>query len=602
MKCCFLSAFLLDAFFLLLNCTPTTPDYTGNLSQTGNGIVAGIVYQSDGKTPAESAGVVIHGKDFFADTTENPSKSINTIFTDADGKFTLCPIDTGAYVIEISDSNNNRCLIDSVHVISLHTCLNLRPAILKPAGAVKGLISLSEGGDPRKVLVLVFGIDRFARVDTDGSFRISNLAEGRYDLRFISSLDNYGILDMKHIAVTSAHTTDIDTVKLPFTGIPVSKNVKVSYDTLKQIVSLSWNKPERAVVNSFNVYRKNLDSNTVSAVPLNKSPVTDTIFFDSTGIQNQTYEYNIVAVDKNGNEGVKSGGVSVKVVGAFGLSDSIGCYGTEQNRLFKPLYALMCENYYVVFDAVDPYPSAVYAKFFDLSGNFLKAFIIRQSSITDNIIHLKSAVDNKKNLYVVFNDTTFEYDIDGNLISKIPLNIPEILTGTVHVGADDSVLIYAVNRERGTLSVRNLTGDTVLELIFNGGLAGGLGVATSDKNGNIFISDNSAKKIYKYGPDGNPLTVIGKDSLFYGFGSIDGMTVDSLGNIYVDDSQNDFVYIFSSDGTPVGRFQEHLNTSKWGGTAFDNSEHQSFFINSQFSICILEGNSAKRLFVYKEQR
>jgi hypothetical protein len=309
-----------------INCTT---DIAGGGTETGNPAVVGILYQPDGHTPAAGVAVHIRPKKTLADTAGIAlSKraavlaATDSVVTDSAGQYAFdTTLDTGTYVIEAANGNN-AALIDSVAVKTKTTTDTLAPDTLKPVGALKGVIKLSEGGDPRKVFVLAFGIDRFARVNADGSFKFSGLAEAKYDLRLISSLDNYGVLDTNAIPVVSADTTNLDTISLPFTGIPTPKNVRIAYDTLKQIVTLTWSKPDSALVNGFNVYRRNVDSNTVLK-PLNTNPITDTLYRDSTGIQDQTYEYRVAAVDKNATEGTKSAGVSVKVVGLYQLMDSI---------------------------------------------------------------------------------------------------------------------------------------------------------------------------------------------------------------------------------------------------------------------------------------
>ncbi len=311
---------------------------TGDGSQTGNALV-GKLYASGGTAPAKDVKVTIRPQKSLADTagTGFGKRMADTasVVTDSAGRFAFdSTLDTGTYVIEAA-SGNDAVLIDSVAVKTKAATDSLAPDTLKPAGALKGIIKLSEGGDPRKVFVLAFGIDRFARVNADGSFKFSGLAEARYDLRLISSLDNYGVLDTPNVAVTAAETTDVKTIELPFTGIPTPKNVTISYDTLKKIVTLTWSKADTALVKSFNVYRRNVDSNTV-AVRINASPVADTVFKDSTGVQDQTYEYRVAAVNKSVTEGTQSAAVSVTDVSAFKFRKNFGQPGTGTGQFLSP--------------------------------------------------------------------------------------------------------------------------------------------------------------------------------------------------------------------------------------------------------------------------
>jgi hypothetical protein len=302
--------------FLIL-CDPTSPDQAGNVSQTGNGMVAGIVYETDGATPASDAYVYLRKKNAVVDISDIlTNKFADTIAiarTNSDGEFTIDSIDTGLYVIECTDGGNNFALNDSVPLHYFDSTVILLPAVLKPAGAIKGSIRLSEGGDPRKVFVLMVGIDRYAIVDTNGRFKFERLAEGDYSLRIHPTLDNYAVFDTTDIRVKSADTTDIGVVTPLFTDIPTIKNLTLSYDTLKQRVTLHWSKPDTSIVKSVNVYRGAVDSMTAFFTQLNFFPVMDTAFIDSLCVQNKTYEYRVAAVDAHAAEGVKSAPVKVRI-------------------------------------------------------------------------------------------------------------------------------------------------------------------------------------------------------------------------------------------------------------------------------------------------
>lgn len=321
--------FILPLYFfssLFLLCSQTSINQARNSTQTGNGMIVGVIFNKDGSF-AKNANVSLRKRSSLADTSGTMLKKIvaidtATTITNDSGKFVIDSIDTGTYVILSTDGTNNIALNDSVYVRCKDSMIIVPNDTLKPAGAIKGIIKLAERGDVRKVFVLAFGVDRFAKVNTDGSFKMSALAEGKYSLRFISSLDNYGVLDLENISVQSSDTTNLDTINLPFTGIPTPKGIKVSYDTLKQIVSLAWNKLDSSIVHSFNIYKRNIDSNTVLQ-RLNSNPIVDTIFLDSNGSQDQTYEYMIAAVDKNATEGTKRLAGQIKLIGAFKVQDTL---------------------------------------------------------------------------------------------------------------------------------------------------------------------------------------------------------------------------------------------------------------------------------------
>jgi archaellum component FlaF (FlaF/FlaG flagellin family) len=246
-------------------------------------------------------------------TTKLPINSADTIMTDCNGRFTTDSLDTGFYVVEATDGENDFALIDSVLVKDYDSTL-LPPDTLKPAGAIKGVIRLSEGGDPRKVFVLAFGLDRFATTDSTGGFTFKRLAEGGYTLRVLPTLDDYGILDIMNISVASGDTFDIGVIEPMFTGIPTVKNIAINYDTLTQWVTISWTRPATGKTDYFNIYRRTIDPAAAVFTQLNAFPVIDTLFIDSLGMQNRTYEYRITAVDSaSAAEGAKSPAVTAKI-------------------------------------------------------------------------------------------------------------------------------------------------------------------------------------------------------------------------------------------------------------------------------------------------
>ena len=395
------------------NCSPTV---AGNGSQTPNSVV-GILYQPDGKTPAKGVRVHIRPQKTLADTTgAGLTKRLavlaatDSVVTDNAGRYAFdTTIDTGTFVIEAA-SGNNAVLIDSVAVKNKAVTDSVAPDTLKPAGALKGVIYLSEGGDPRKVFVLAFGIDRFAKVNADGSFKFSGLAQAAYDLRLISGLDNYGVLDTMGIEVRSADTTNLDTISLPFTGIPTPKNMKITYDTLKQIVTLSWSKADTALVKGYNVYRRDTDSS-FGQTPINGTIlVKDTVYKDSSGIQGHSYEYKVVSIDKGDNAGKMSMGATTVIATYFVIDSTYGQAGTLPGQFNYPADIATAPNgdIYVVEignNRVQVFGQNMAAKR-QIGSTFLKA-------------PYKIAIGKDGTAYVAASDTIFVFDSADVVLEKI---------------------------------------------------------------------------------------------------------------------------------------------------------------------------------------
>jgi hypothetical protein len=84
-----------------------------------------------------------------------------------------------------------------------------------------------------------------------------------------------------------------------------------------------------------------VDSNTTLSA-INTQLVIDTVYRDSSGVQDITYEYRVAAVDTFTTEGTRSAVVSVTIAAAFSVKDSIviDSGATEIFYLGNKLYAL----------------------------------------------------------------------------------------------------------------------------------------------------------------------------------------------------------------------------------------------------------------------
>jgi hypothetical protein len=304
---------------LIYQCQTTTPTVTD--IEPKNAVISGVIFQPDGTTPAAGARVMIRPIDFLIvpeETVLGKKSSVkDTVQTDDKGVFSFdTSIEAGTYLIEAM-SENNIVLIDSIEVNEKIKTITTQPAVLKPAGAIKGSVVLPASGNYQDVFVLAFGIDRFTRVREDGSFCFSNLGEGRYSIRVVSLAEDYGTFDTTGIKVVSEDTTDIGAVVLPFEGIPVPQNVTYTYDTLLLQVTLRWNRCSSPDVKEYAFYRRFADSNMVFEEPIARRPGSDTVFIDSTAMHDFRYEYRLAAVGMNGEEGAKSDGVIVTTASYF---------------------------------------------------------------------------------------------------------------------------------------------------------------------------------------------------------------------------------------------------------------------------------------------
>jgi hypothetical protein len=551
-------------------------------TESGNARLVGTLYEFDGKTPAAGVDVVIRPKHSLGDTSGNEMVKQTSpghyAITDEKGMFAFdTSLENGIYIIE-AISGSDAVLIDSVVLKEGDILLTLSPRSLKPAGALQGIVKLTEGGDPRKVFVLIYGIDRFSRVGADGSFSINNLAEADYDLRIVSSLDNYGVIDTADIPVVAGKTTDFGIVVLPFIGIPVVKNITITYDTLMQNVALAWDRVEPKLVSGYQVYRRNTDSNSV-LTRINSASLTDTLYKDTTARQGFNYEYKVKVVDVKGNEGGLSNGVNVKIVSTyepikiietqqesprkscFVLADSkiyvggwgnkriqiidtagrsIGFFGDTGAVALNSMRAITCKNNILYVADVDQYTSSVNIKSsikcFDLSGMFIKMIPYPFPAI--EILDIVIISDNE--IVTLAMDGRYGYNPSRIQLFKTD-SLGAILDSTEdsryceQIQLQDSRIVYAKKGSDGEIA----TGGAVFyDLDFN--IVRTINIARFAKNGflsslaigndkyysvvyenfnRVLVADSNGTLISRFETDGLAIIVDPKDLLYIWSGS-----------------------------------------------------------------------------------
>lgn len=552
---CSLGAVLSCIFAYLLSCT-NNPSIAGNGTRIGNPAIMGMIYKPDGKTPASNAHVYLRKKGSLPDIgLKKLGTDVALVTTNAKGEFEIDSVEAGTYVIECSDNNENLALYDSVVVENRDTVVNLPSDTLKPAGTIRGTIVLPQNGDFGRVYVLVFGVQRFSIVDSNGHFNLENLAEGTYDLRIISSMIHYESFDTTKIPVVSGDTTNL-TIQMLFNGIPIVKNVAIKqYDTLSKIVTLSWDKIESDLVHGYNVYRKekyvnsyplmnglkNVEYQTVNASfsKVNKYTQKDTVFCDSNTIQNQVYTYIVTAVGVDTIESSVSNEVSVTITTPFStdtlIEKDFGYFlELKGNNPNKFLY----EN----------------GKFYIVTDNEVRTYdtLLNQTGVLNNLPTrpFEIAADNSGRIYVSianFNhneipkNITSIYIFNQNVISD-RLNLTDTLDSIHALGIEAT--LFTVSDNGNIIFVKN-TKDSIYICDSTGSVlrkVGGFSIATemsepkiyagittlaTDKNNDIYVLE-AGKGIKVFDSEGLLKRVI---QISYGQ-LVNRFTIASNGDIY----------------------------------------------------------------------
>jgi hypothetical protein len=587
--------FLSTSLLAFAACSPVSND---GGTHTGNP-VASMLYNPDG-SPAKHAKVIFYPVNYNPRTgglnKTASAGSVDSTTTDNNGNYTIT-LDTGTYNV-LANGDSGLAFQDSITVTKGDT---VKPPAdtLKTPGTIQGIVQLQPGDDSRTVFILFMGTHTFTMpTDSMGNFTSDNMAAGHYSVRIITTTPNYKVLDTNLSVIAGTANVLPAPIVLQYTGIPIPEGLRINYDTLKQIVNLIWNKPANGrKVQSYTVYRKRSDSASFVSI---KAGVTDTVFSDSTGVQDQTYAYCVAVVDTQNTEGTKSAPIQIYLSIKDYRIDSIGVKGTGSGQLNRPQSAAANKSYYVIIDWQDPFPSAARANIFDLQGNYIRTFTVRQDTNSDNLIGIKCALDSTNTVYVVARDTTYTFDITGNILAKNPVAIREILYSTdaiIKTGSAPQVI--AINGN--LVMVRNLmNGDTVSQFSIDGSYGGLSSVLSIDYNGNYFLGAyNGGYSYLKCGPTGTVLATWDSTvSKYMKFNVPQEIATDSAGRVYIDDAGNSRIMVFSNTGEYIGQCETFLNTQKWQGTSYNMAMDRSLFINANNDLCLLEGEVFSKIFIF----
>lgn len=264
-KYCFIIA-IIAIVALYFSCTQ---DVAGTNDETSGGIIAALYYR-DG-TPADNAVIKIFE---VSDTTKQP---VYTAFTDDNGEYNIDSMKVGTYNVW---GAKDTLVAFQGSVLFTATASNLRDDTLERGGSINSIVGLEPTDDPRTVTVQILGSEiSVENVDTSGRFTIPDLDEGSYKLRLATTLPNYTTTYYTIQKNDDLADTITDTLRLIYTGIPVVTGMKVTYDTLHGVATLSWDKVQYMNLQDYLVYRAHKDSGQWPASPI--LYVSDTVTIDS---------------------------------------------------------------------------------------------------------------------------------------------------------------------------------------------------------------------------------------------------------------------------------------------------------------------------------
>lgn len=513
--------------------------------------ITGVLFNEDGSKAVNAKVLAIPSE--YNPGSEPMAYKIDSAITDNNGEYSFDSLPAGYYNI-LGYLNDLSSYNDSNYVPG-DTTTNISPDTIRCPGSLHGVIKLQSGDNAKTIVVLVFGTYTWTiPSDTIGNFELTNMPEGTYHVRFLTTLDDYDPFDVNLTMKAGIDDTLSDTSYMPFHGIPIPTGLTLSYDTLMQIVTLTWNQADTSLVKGYNVYRRHSDSDFVK---INPAPTPDTVYLDSTAIEGQSYDYKIRAVDKNDEEGKLSKAVHVDVVSAFALIDSF----LIVSEVVPGAFTICNDSIIYLLDIFE-----LLVKVISTQGVVINEFGQGLFMLPNDI-----SLDSKGNVYVADPKmgNIMKFSNNGDLLAEFSLSTPSLIS----IDKDDN--IYTVYSHNGTtdnmLTKFDTSWNRIDSIIFNNKQIGYLFVAQS---GNIFIGDKGDSTIEEYDSD---FSLINSWNVPAQLDSNTLMAGDQNDNLYLKNvTQVGLtllykIHIYSSSASKIARFGHFYPTIDIYMEMFNNS-------------------------------
>jgi len=212
---------------------------------TTDGTSTVAFYLPDGK-PAANARVQVFAS---SDTTRLPRAQA---FTDAQGRVSLPVLDANLYNLVARDEAGRAMFQDSL--LSDGKRMEYGSDTLVETGVVVGRVRVQPQHDPRIVWIALLGAGTYLNVDDSGRFRIEGVPEGKFTLGGFTKTEGY-TTTFRALRVKRDSTSDIGTLDMVFTGLPVATGVEASWAPGSWSVSVQWDAPSSPKVKGWKVLR-----------------------------------------------------------------------------------------------------------------------------------------------------------------------------------------------------------------------------------------------------------------------------------------------------------------------------------------------------------
>ncbi len=280
------------AFFLLISCMLQDPNSPEEGTDIGNPVGYGIIHTAQGN-PVEGAIVTLGYTN-----VENPSK-VNrvSLVTDKKGRYPLSESMKNSRLELTAEKNGQKAFHDSLYfkmeneVVSIDT--------LKTPGSIMGKIQLRPNDDPRTCLILFDQLQwSYFLTDSSGNFVLKDLAEGKYNVRILSTLDGYSPIDTMFKIKSGSVDTLKNSIRLSYSGLPQIDTISVTYNKFTRRAHIKWSSPDSSRIKLYRVEDQNPSGQNWSGIKVTSSSEIDELISS-----NWERHFRVAAEDSSGNLG-----------------------------------------------------------------------------------------------------------------------------------------------------------------------------------------------------------------------------------------------------------------------------------------------------------
>lgn len=252
---------------LLVSCTVDT---AGTSSDVDVEIASlkGSVLTLD-KTPVEGAIISLY--------EESDTVLVASEISGITGEYLFDSVGNGEYTVTASLDDSVYAIIQSIMVEKdLDSIIELDTLWLVKPGVISGSVSNYDGNGV--VWIYIPGTSFIATVDSGGIFVMSGVAP---DSNYTVKYERYGYssVAISGVTVTSGDTTYLEPQSLTSNMYP--QGLSATYDTLSNVVNLSWSRMSRDDIEGYVISRKLSDLSAVTPEEINDVLIIDTIFSDT---------------------------------------------------------------------------------------------------------------------------------------------------------------------------------------------------------------------------------------------------------------------------------------------------------------------------------